>query len=49
MTSQVKFRTSEESNEIYMFWKKHDKSYPKLQFLSILDKYFKSYDNINAI
>ena len=31
------------------FWKAHDKSYPKIQFLSILDKYFKSYGNINAI
>ena len=28
------------------FW---NKSYPKIQFLSILDKYFKSYGNINAI
>ena len=27
----------------------HDKSFPKIQFLSILDKYFKSYGNINAI
>ena len=31
------------------FWKAHDKSYPKIQLLSILDKYFKSYGNINAI
>ena len=31
------------------FWKAHDKSYQKIQFLSILDKYFKSYGNINAI
>ena len=31
------------------FWKAHDKSYPKIQFFSILDKYFKSYGNINAI
>ena len=31
------------------FWKAHDMSYPKIQFLSILDKYFKSYGNINAI
>ena len=31
------------------FWKAHDKSYPKIQFLSILDKYFKRYGNINAI
>ena len=31
------------------FWKAHDKSYPKIQFLSILDKYFESYGNINAI
>ena len=27
----------------------HDKSYPKIQCLYILDKYFKSYGNINAI
>ena len=31
------------------FWKTPDKSYPKIQILSILDKYFKSYGNINAI
>ena len=31
------------------FWEAHDKSYPKIQLLSILDKYFKSYGNINAI
>ena len=31
------------------FWKAHDKRYPKIQFLSILDKYFKSYGNISAI
>ena len=31
------------------FWKAHDKSYPKIQISSILDKYFKSYGNINAI
>ena len=31
------------------FWKVHDKSYSKIQFLSILDKYFKGYGNINAI
>ena len=31
------------------FWKEHDKSYPRIQFLSILEKYFKSYGNINAI
>ena len=31
------------------FWKADDKSYPKIQFLSILDKYFKCYGNINAI
>ena len=31
------------------FWKAHDKSYPKIQFLFILGKYFKSYGNINAI
>ena len=31
------------------FWKAHDKSCPKTQFFSILDKYFKSYGNINAI
>ena len=29
-------------------WKAHDKSYPKIQFLSTLDKYFKRYRNINA-
>ena len=27
----------------------HDKSYPEMQFLSILNKYFKNYGNINAI
>ena len=31
------------------FSKAHDKSHPKIQSLSILDKYFKSYGNINAI
>ena len=31
------------------FWKAHDKIYPKIQFLCILDKYFKRYGNINAI
>ena len=31
------------------FWKAHDKSYPKIQLLSIFDKYFKCYGNINAI
>ena len=31
------------------FWKAHDKSYQKIQVLSILDKYFKRYGNINAI
>ena len=31
------------------FWEANVKSYPKIQFLSILDKYFKSYGNINAI
>ena len=31
------------------FWKPHGMSYPKIQILSILDKYFKSYGNINAI
>ena len=31
------------------FWKAHDQSYPKIQLLSILDKYFKSYGNIKAI
>ena len=30
------------------FWKAHDKSYPNIQFLFILDKYFISYGNINA-
>ena len=30
-------------------WRAHDKSYPKIQFLFIFDKYFKSYGNINAI
>ena len=33
----------------FIFWKTHDKSYSKIQFPSILDKYFKSYGNINAI
>ena len=42
------FGPPEESNEILYFWKAHDKSYPKIQFLSILDKYFKSYGNINV-
>ena len=37
---QVKFRTSEESNETYIVG---------VQFLSILDKYLKNYGNINAI
>ena len=33
-----------------IFLEAHDgKSYPKIQFLSILDEYFKSYGNINAI
>ena len=31
------------------FWKAHYKSYPKIQFVSILYKYFKSYGNIKAI
>ena len=31
------------------FWKAQDRSYPKIQFLSILDKYLKNYGNINAI
>ena len=31
------------------FWKAHDKSHPKIQCISILDKYFKSYGNINTI
>ena len=31
------------------FLKAHDKSYLKIQFLSILDKYFKRYGNLNAI
>ena len=31
------------------FWKAHDTSCPKIQFLSILDKYFKRQGNINAI
>ena len=33
----------------FIFLEAHDKSYPKIEFLSILDKYFKSYGNINAI
>ena len=33
----------------FIFWKAHYKSYPKIQFLSILEKYFKSYGNINVI
>ena len=41
MTSSVQIRTFEQSNETLYFWKAHDKSYPKIQFLSILDKYFK--------
>ena len=49
MTSQVKFRTSEESNEIYIFGKHMTRAIQKIQFLSILDKYFKSDGNINAI
>ena len=31
------------------FWKAHNKNFPKIQFLLILDKYFKRYGNINAI
>ena len=30
-----------------IFWKANDKSHPKVQFLSILAKYFKRYGNIN--
>ena len=33
----------------FIFLKAHNKSYPKMQFLSILDKYFKSCGNVNAI
>ena len=33
----------------FIFWKAHDKSYPNIQLLSVLEKYFKSYGNINVI
>ena len=32
-----------------IFVEAHDKSYPKIQFLAILDNYLKCYGNINAI
>ena len=32
-----------------IFLKAHCKNYLKMKFLFILDKYFKRYDNINAI
>ena len=49
MTSSCQISDLEEIKWNLYFWKAHDKSHSKIQFLSILDRYFKSYGNINAI
>ena len=49
MTSSGQISDLREIKGNLQFWKAHDKSYPKIQFLSILDKYFKSCGNINAV
>ena len=49
MTSSRQISDPREIKWNLYFQKAHNKSYPNVQFLLILDKYFKSYGNINAI